>query len=154
MDYLSLRPGSWTDQTNSQTITSAHLTTNRVHNNLRSFSLVLLGFNATLTAKVISWRSVTNIYVSWLSYTSITQLFFPKPPTILSHASAEVGSEITPERKFASTGDRTHNHLVMSPTHSPLSHPGVATLLSNPNRFAQYVTLARLYPAPRLYPEV
>ena len=31
---------------------------------------------------------------------------------------------LTPERKFASTGDRTHNHQVLSPTHSPLSHPG------------------------------
>ena len=30
----------------------------------------------------------------------------------------------TQERKFASTGDRTHNHQVMSPTLSPLSHPG------------------------------
>ena len=28
-----------------------------------------------------------------------------------------------PERKFASTGDRTRNQLVMSPTPSPLSHP-------------------------------
>ena len=28
-----------------------------------------------------------------------------------------------PERKFASTGYRTHNHQVMSPTRSPLSHP-------------------------------
>ena len=31
-----------------------------------------------------------------------------------------------PERKVASTGDRTHNHQVMSPTRSPLSHPGGA----------------------------
>ena len=28
------------------------------------------------------------------------------------------------ERKVASTGDRTHNYQVMSPTHSPLSHLG------------------------------
>ena len=34
--------------------------------------------------------------------------------------------ENTPERKFASTEDRTHNHQVMCPTHSPLSHPGGA----------------------------
>ena len=30
------------------------------------------------------------------------------------------------KRKVASTGDRTHNHQVMSPTRSPLSHPGGA----------------------------
>ena len=53
----------------------------------------------------------------------LTQLFFPKPPTILfSHASTEKRGE----RKVTSTGDRTHNHRVMSPTRSPLSHPGEA----------------------------
>ena len=30
------------------------------------------------------------------------------------------------ERKFASSGDRTHNRQVTSPTRSPLSHPGRA----------------------------
>ena len=53
-----------------------------------------------------------------------TQLFFPKPPTTFSHASTEMRGENTPERKVTSTGDRTHNHQVMSPTRSPLSHPG------------------------------
>ena len=43
-----------------------------------------------------------------------------------AHASAEVRGEDTPERKVASTGDPTHSHLVMSPTRSPLSHPGGA----------------------------
>ena len=43
---------------------------------------------------------------------------------LFSHASAEVRGENTPESKFASTGDRTHNHQVMSPTRSPLSEPG------------------------------
>ena len=38
--------------------------------------LVVSGFNATLTAKVISWWSVMHIYVSWLSHTST--IFFPK----------------------------------------------------------------------------
>ena len=42
--------------------------------------LVVLGFNTTLTAKVISWWSVTHIF-SWLSTPVLTQLFFPKPPT-------------------------------------------------------------------------
>ena len=46
----------------------------------------------------------------------LTQLFL--------HASAEVRGENTPERKVASTGDRTHNHKVTSPTRSPLSHQG------------------------------
>ena len=54
----------------------------------------------------------------------LTQLFFPEPPTTFSHASAEVRGENTPERKVASTGDRTHNHQVMSLTRSPLSQPG------------------------------
>ena len=55
----------------------------------------------------------------------LTQLFFPKPP-LFSHVSAEVTGENTPERKAASTGDRTHNHQVTSLTRSPLSHPGGA----------------------------
>ena len=47
----------------------------------------------------------------------LTQLF--------THASAEVRGENMPERKVASTGDRTHNQ-VMSPTRLPLSHAGGA----------------------------
>ena len=54
----------------------------------------------------------------------VTQLFFQSHQLLFSHASAEVRGENTPERKFASTGDRTHNHQVMSPTGSPLNHPG------------------------------
>ena len=62
---------------------------------------------------------------------ALTQLFFPKPlPKLLfSHASANVRGQNTPERKVASTGDRTHNHQVMSLTRSPLSHPGGADFL-------------------------
>ena len=56
----------------------------------------------------------------------LTQLFYPKPPTTFSHASAEVRGKNMPERKCISTGDQTHNHKVMSPTRSPLSHPGGA----------------------------
>ena len=37
------------------------------------------------------------------------------------------------ERKFASTGDRTHNHQVMSPTRLPLSHMGGAHWKENGN---------------------
>ena len=44
---------------------------------------------------------------------------------LFSHASAEVrGQNTPPETNFASTGSRTHNHQVMSPTRSPLSHSG------------------------------
>ena len=56
----------------------------------------------------------------------LTQLFLPKPRLLFSHASAEVRGENTPERKVVSTWDRTHNHQVMNPTRSLLSHPGGA----------------------------
>ena len=42
--------------------------------------LVVLGFNTTLTATVISWRSVTHVFPGLLTPV-LTQLFFPKPPT-------------------------------------------------------------------------
>ena len=42
--------------------------------------LVELGFNATLTAKVISWWSVMHIFPGFLTPV-LTLLFFPKPPT-------------------------------------------------------------------------
>ena len=42
--------------------------------------LLVLGFNTTLTAKVISWRSVTHVFPGFLTPV-LTQLFFPKPPT-------------------------------------------------------------------------
>ena len=50
----------------------------------------------------------------------LTQLFFQNHRPPLSHASVEVKGENTPERKFALTGDRTHNHQVISPTRSPV----------------------------------
>ena len=46
----------------------------------------------------------------------LTLLFFQSHRLLFSHASAEVRGENTPERKVASTWDRTHNHQVMSPT--------------------------------------
>ena len=52
----------------------------------------------------------------------LTQLSFQSHRLLFPHASAEVRGENTQERKFASTGDRTHNHQVMSPIRSPLSH--------------------------------
>ena len=54
----------------------------------------------------------------------LTLLFFQSHRLLFSHASAEVRGENTPERKVASTWDWTHNHQVLSPTRSPLSHPG------------------------------
>ena len=45
---------------------------------------------------------------------------------IFDKPSAEVRGKNNLERKVASTGDRTHNHQVTSPTCSPLSHPGGA----------------------------
>jgi hypothetical protein len=50
---------------------------------------------------------------------------------LFSNTSAEVRGENRPERKFASTRDRTHNHKVMSPTRSPLSHLGRTFKLIN-----------------------
>ena len=51
----------------------------------------------------------------------LTQLFLPRPLTTFPNASADVRGKNTPERKVASTEDRTHNHQVMSPKRSPLS---------------------------------
>ena len=54
----------------------------------------------------------------------LRQLFFQSHLLLFSHASAEMRGENTPERTFVSTGYQTHNHQVLSPTCSPLSHPG------------------------------
>ena len=43
--------------------------------------LVVLGFNATLTANVISWQSVTHYVFPGFLTPVLTQLFFPKPTT-------------------------------------------------------------------------
>ena len=53
----------------------------------------------------------------------LTQTSFQSHRLLFSHASEVMRGENTPERKFASTGDRNHNHQVTSPTRSPLSHP-------------------------------
>ena len=88
------------------------------------FRLVVLEFNATLTAKVISWRSVTHMCFLAFSHQYQHDYSFQSHRLLFSHVSAAVGGENTPERKVASTGDRIHNHQVNSPTRSPLSHPG------------------------------
>ena len=61
----------------------------------------------------------------------LTQLFFPKPPTTFLTCFCRGGGENTQERKFASTGDGTPNHQVMSPTRSPLSNTGGAVYEAN-----------------------
>ena len=55
--------------------------------------------------------------------TALTQTSFQWHRLLSSNASTKVRDENTPERKFAWTGYRTHNHQVMSLTRSPLSHP-------------------------------
>ena len=67
-------------------------------------------FNTTLTAKVTSWR-VTDAHVFPDFLTPV--LTQQSHQLLFSHASAEMKGENTPERKFASTRDRTHNHQVM-----------------------------------------
>ena len=54
----------------------------------------------------------------------LTQISFQSHRLLFSHASAEVRGENTPEKNIASTGSRTHNHQVMSPTRLSLSHLG------------------------------
>ena len=50
---------------------------------VKEWWLVVLGFSATLTAKVISWQSPKH-WLSWLSHTNTITTFFPKtPPTFL-----------------------------------------------------------------------
>ena len=75
--------------------------------------LVVLEFNATLTAKVIDIMAVGDAYVFPGFLTPVlTKLFFPKLPTTFLTCFAEVRGENTPERKVASTRDQTHNHQV------------------------------------------
>ena len=64
------------------------ITSHRVNLGLLNFAqtfilgwLVVLGFNATLTAKVISWWSVTQMCFPGFLTPVLTQLFFPKLPT-------------------------------------------------------------------------
>ena len=71
--------------------------------------------------------AVGNAYV-FLGFLTpvLTQLSFQSHQLLFSHASVEARGENMPERKVTSTVDQTHYHQVMSPTCSPLSHPGGA----------------------------
>ena len=58
-------------------------------------------FNATLTAKVISWRLMTHmtVFPGFLTPVDLlTQLFFQSDRLLFSHSSAEVRGENTPGR--------------------------------------------------------
>ena len=73
------------------------------------FWFVVLGFNATLTVKVISLQSVKHMYFTPVP----TLISFQSHQLLSSHASAEVREETKPKRNFASTESRTHNNQVM-----------------------------------------
>ena len=97
-----------------------------MHNGSRC-QLVVFGFKATLTAKVIaviSWPSMMHMCFLAYSHQYYHNSSFQSHRLLFSHTSAEVRGENTPEIKFPSTRNRTHNYQVMSLTRSPLSHPG------------------------------
>ena len=89
--------------------------------------LEVFGFDVTLIAMVISWRSMSPGFLTPL----LTQLSFQSHRLLSSHALPQVRGENTLDRKFHSTGPLTHNHQAMTPTRSPLSHPGGANPLPN-----------------------
>ena len=70
----------------------------------------------------------TDVFPGFLTLV-LTQISFQSHWLLFSHASAGVRGENTPERNFASTRSQAHNHQVMSPTCSPLSHPGGASFV-------------------------
>ena len=74
----------------------------------------------------------------------LTQLSSQSHRLLLSHASAKVRGENTPKRNFASTGHRTHNLQVMSPTRSPLSRPDVAANVYNNTADAYMYKITRI----------
>ena len=64
--------------------------------------LIVLWFNATFIAKVIMAVGDAHVFPGFLT-PALTQLFFPNPPT--TYLTCFCRGE---RRKFASTGDRTH----------------------------------------------
>ena len=71
------------------TYTICHLQINANWNKSKFLSamiswLVLLGFNATLTAKVILWRTVTHMFPGFLTPV-LTQFFLSKATDYFSH---------------------------------------------------------------------
>ena len=92
--------------------------------------LVVLGLNATLTAKVISWRLMMHMCFLAFSHLSTNTTFFPKPPTTFLTCFSRGERRKLARKKFTSNRSQTQNHQVMSPTRSPLSHPGGALCLN------------------------
>ena len=89
--------------------------------------LVVMGFNATLTAKVISWQSVTHAFPGFLTPV-LTQLFFPKPPITFLTCFCRVARRIYAGKKSRLNRGSNSHHQVTSPTCSPMSHPGGAKI--------------------------
>ena len=87
---------------------------------------VVLGFNATLTAKVISWRSVTHYVFPCFLTPVLTQLFFPKPPTtFLTCFCRGERQKYAGKKSRLNWGSNSQPPAHESDT-SPLSHPGGA----------------------------
>ena len=72
-----------------------------------------IGVKAILKVKVISWRSVTQMFPDFLTPV-LTQLFCPKPPTTFPTCFCRGESYNTPERKFASTNNNNNNQGLIS----------------------------------------
>ena len=66
-----------------------------------SWLVVVLGLNATLTARVISWQSVT--HMCFFDFLQSHQILF-------SHAFDRGEMQNMPERKFPSTRSQTSGH--------------------------------------------
>ena len=81
--------------------------------------LVILRFNATLTAKVISWQSVTLMCFLDFSH-QYYHNFLCKATNYFSNMLQRWEAKIR-RKKVDSTGYRTHNHQVLSPTRSLLT---------------------------------
>ena len=70
--------------------------------------------------------AVSDAYVFPGFLTPVLTLFFAKEPTTFLTCFCRGERRKYTGKKVALTGDGTRNHQVMSPTRSPLSHPGGA----------------------------
>ena len=81
--------------------------------------LVVLGLNTTLTAKVISWWSVTHTCFLAFLMPVLTQLSFQSHQLLFLHASAEVRGKNYLERKFVSNSQPPGYESAKLTTESP-----------------------------------
>ena len=88
-------------------------------------------YNPPVKNSVDTLMVVGDAYVFSGFLTPVLTLFFLKPPTTFLTFFCRGEGENAPDRKVTSTGDRTHNHQVISPTRSSLSHPGGALNLND-----------------------